>query len=497
MKSCQANACAVTGDELRVYVPARLMGMLTAAVAEKLNFLPVAKDEPRRELDASELACFSLSFEGRRTRTRLPYAFPFLDLGLSNEYNRDANCLELVPCVDWLLLSRDVDRFVDLLGVHAAYTGVRRARLIPFERITGSLAGQSGRPGTSVKTDCPVTLRRSLQNYNDPIWSENKKSLLELPEEDWGRTGISNIVDFHPAYAPEIERRRTAPPRLILDLGCGLGQTARSLARRYPEAQVVGLDASPDALEVARAKFRLPNLEFRLFDISSPLEFPNQSADIILSINALMYARNQRDGAREVFRVLAPGGLVINACRMEDSHIFWDFPVGLAFPTVCQFHPPDWEPDAFARGLTSEVRPEPGLAGFLPDYFRAGVLPPFQWLIEQHRRELLEKTGGPGPYRSYMSHALITYQAPAREPGTNHHHKTAPPLVTDQLERVDNLVSELPSFPGKIQDAAIISWALAFGSLSLVPEAVDFLAACLPRSKDIIRTVFPEGMRGE
>ena len=491
MKSCRSSACAVTGDELRIFVPTRLLELLASSAAEKLNFLPVVVDDPLQELDVTKLACFSLSFEGRRTRTRLPYAFPFLDLGLSNEYSRGANCLELIPCVDWLLLSRDVSRFVELLGAHAAFTGVKRARLIPFERFTGSLAGGGGQ---GVKTDCPITLKRSVQNYNDPIWSENKKSLLDLPEEDWSRTGISNIVDFHATFAPDIHRRLRRSPRLILDLGCGLGQTARSLARCYPQAKVVGLDASPDALEVARNKFRLPNLEFRLFDISSPLNFPDQSADLILSVNALMYARNQRDVAKEVFRVLSPEGLVINTCRMEDSHIFWDFPVGLAFPTVCQLHLADWEPEAFARGLSSEVRPEPGLAGFLPDYFRAGVLPHFQKLIKEHRLELLEKSGGVGPYRPYMSHALITHQARpsglGKEPRPTEH----PPLVVDQLERVDRIVSQLTSYPGKIQDSAILSWALTGGSLSLLPEAVDFLAACLPRSRDIIRTVLPDSI---
>ncbi len=41
-------------------------------------------------------------------------------------------------------------------------------------------------------------------------------------------------------------------PRLVVDLGCGPGELTRSLAERWPESRVVGIDSSPEMLDRAR-----------------------------------------------------------------------------------------------------------------------------------------------------------------------------------------------------------------------------------------------------
>src|SRR5689334_11424134 len=55
-------------------------------------------------------------------------------------------------------------------------------------------------------------------------------------------------------------------PRRVVDVGCGPGNSTELLAARWPNANVVGLDSSPDMLTKARA--RLPSCSFEQADIS-------------------------------------------------------------------------------------------------------------------------------------------------------------------------------------------------------------------------------------
>ena len=53
---------------------------------------------------------------------------------------------------------------------------------------------------------------------------------------------------------------------LVYDLGCGPGNSAELLLRRFPHARTVGLDTS-DAM-LAHARVRTPNAEFVKQDIA-------------------------------------------------------------------------------------------------------------------------------------------------------------------------------------------------------------------------------------
>jgi trans-aconitate 2-methyltransferase len=66
-----------------------------------------------------------------------------------------------------------------------------------------------------------------------------------------------------------LERVPERPYREIVDLGCGSGVLTRSLAERWPEAHVVGLDNSPEMLAGA-AKHAIPGrLDFAEGDIEA------------------------------------------------------------------------------------------------------------------------------------------------------------------------------------------------------------------------------------
>lgn len=78
---------------------------------------------------------------------------------------------------------------------------------------------------------------------------------------------------------------RVSGPALIADIGTGSGVIAVTLARSLPESQLVAVDLSPEALEVAQANARehgvANRIQFRYGDLLEPLA--GERFDAILS----------------------------------------------------------------------------------------------------------------------------------------------------------------------------------------------------------------------
>ena len=97
-----------------------------------------------------------------------------------------------------------------------------------------------------------------------------------------------------------------APPARALDLGTGTGSAAIAIARRWPEAEVIGVDVAPAMLAEARRK--LPaELESRVrFESadSAALPFDDGSFELVAHANVIPFFD-------ELERVVAPGGHVV------------------------------------------------------------------------------------------------------------------------------------------------------------------------------------------
>ena len=96
-----------------------------------------------------------------------------------------------------------------------------------------------------------------------------------------------------------------ATPARILDLGTGTGRAAAALARRWPEADVLGIDLSP--VMVAEARRRLPpelagRVRFGVGD-ASRLPYDDGSFDLVVLANMIPFFD-------ELARLVAPGGHV-------------------------------------------------------------------------------------------------------------------------------------------------------------------------------------------
>jgi ubiquinone/menaquinone biosynthesis C-methylase UbiE len=110
------------------------------------------------------------------------------------------------------------------------------------------------------------------------------------------------------AFAPldaALDSLDTVPSR-VLDLGTGTGRAAFLLARRYPEAVVVGVDLAPAMLAEAR-KLTPPELAGRVrFEKADAehLAYPDASFDLVSLANMIPFFP-------ELARITAPGGGVV------------------------------------------------------------------------------------------------------------------------------------------------------------------------------------------
>lgn len=94
-------------------------------------------------------------------------------------------------------------------------------------------------------------------------------------------------------------------PRRVVDLGCGPGNLTALLARRWPQAEVVGVDNSPEMVAAARA-LALPGVSFELGDVR---DWRAEGALDVITCNAvLQWVPGHHDLVASWARMLAPGG---------------------------------------------------------------------------------------------------------------------------------------------------------------------------------------------
>ena len=111
----------------------------------------------------------------------------------------------------------------------------------------------------------------------------------------------------------------------LLDVGCGPGTLTADLALRVAPGRVLGLDASADPLEEARAAAGRAGAQvtFVVGDVYA-LDLPDASFDVVHAHQVLQHLTDPVAALREMARVCRPGGVV--AVRDVDYATFTWFP---------------------------------------------------------------------------------------------------------------------------------------------------------------------------
>jgi SAM-dependent methyltransferase len=120
---------------------------------------------------------------------------------------------------------------------------------------------------------------------------------------DWGAGRYEHTAaELEPVSVAVVDAAQPSAGDRVLDIACGTGNAA--LIAAECGARVVGVDSAPRLLGVARER-----VDFREGDLLQ-LPVADDSADVVLSVFGIIFARDPVAALREVARAAAPGARV-------------------------------------------------------------------------------------------------------------------------------------------------------------------------------------------
>src|SRR5438552_704358 len=128
------------------------------------------------------------------------------------------------------------------------------------------------------------------------------------------RTAAHNAAFFLPHLNPGMK---------LLDAGCGPGSITIGLAEAVAPADTIGIDASADAIEEARAlavSKGCANVRFEVADVYA-VPFEDATFDAAFSHAVMQHLGDPLAALREIRRVLKPGGIIGIADADHDGTI--------------------------------------------------------------------------------------------------------------------------------------------------------------------------------
>lgn len=175
---------------------------------------------------------------------------------------------------------------------------------------------------------------------------------------------------FDPFTRRVLEEAGLAPGMRVLDLGSGAGNVARLAAELVgPDGAVVGIERDPAAIELARRRTGVPNVEYRPGDVQT-LDGVEDGFDAVIGRLVLMYLPDAAAALRRAASLVRPGGLV---CVQEaDMAYDWASP-----------RPPLWDRiRTYFLTTLDKAGVEPRMGPALYPLFRTAGLPGPSMLCE-------------------------------------------------------------------------------------------------------------------
>jgi SAM-dependent methyltransferase len=182
---------------------------------------------------------------------------------------------------------------------------------------------------------------------------------------EWRRTDRS-FAGLTPYLDAAILAAAGPAPRVIVDIGCGAGATSMATAAAFPDAQVTGIDLSPDLIATAtqRAEGR-SNLAFVAGAVEERLA-SLAPIDLFVSRHGVMFFADPVAGLSALRQAAAPGATLVFSCFRAAALNPWASEIAIAIQGT-----PPAPPEGYA----------PGPFAFADPAFVSGVLEDSGWRV--------------------------------------------------------------------------------------------------------------------
>jgi ubiquinone/menaquinone biosynthesis C-methylase UbiE len=139
-------------------------------------------------------------------------------------------------------------------------------------------------------------------------------ALFDRWSATYDRLGLQ-LFTYRPIHDAVLARIDGIESSTVVDLGCGTGQLTRRLMRRFPDANIVGVDLSDGMLTEAADRLRQVGGDDRPLVRADALQLPfaASSVDLVVCTESFHWYPDQASALAELARVLNAGGRLLIA----------------------------------------------------------------------------------------------------------------------------------------------------------------------------------------
>ena len=165
------------------------------------------------------------------------------------------------------------------------------------------------------------------------VYTVRMSNQVRKPSGRLGRAVVGRMNLSHASLTDwGLEHVRIEPSFTMLDVGCGGGRTIHVLAARAPNGRVYGIDYSEASVEASRetnqSAVAAGRDEIQQGSVSK-LPFADAMFELVTAVETHYYWPDLPNDAREIARVLKPGGTLVVIAEAYKGRWGWLFQLAM------------------------------------------------------------------------------------------------------------------------------------------------------------------------